>query len=76
MIMHEEEQQGNWWDGAPWWVQYAKEGGAHKCICPVCDREHEPSYGGMYASLTEPCDDEDDDDCEDDFETEGPVGHA
>lgn len=63
-----------WWHGAPWWVEYAKQDGTHKCICPVCDWEHEPSDGGMYATLTQPWEDEDE--WDDDVETDGPVGHA
>jgi hypothetical protein len=53
-----------WWQDGPWWVEYAKQQGAHRCICPVCDREHEPSNGGMYAELTEGCEDEEAEACE------------
>lgn len=75
--MHEAEEQGNWWQGGPWWVEYAKQDGAHRCICPVCDRQHEPGDGGMYATLTEPCEDDDMDECdENDVEEGGLSGHA
>jgi hypothetical protein len=66
----------DWWQGCPWWVQYAKQDGTHTCICPVCDRQHEPAEGGMYRTMTQPFDDEAQGDGERDFESGGPVGHA
>jgi hypothetical protein len=59
----EDSANNEWWLDGPWWVEYAKQDGAHKCICPVCDREHEPDNGG-YASVNGPCGDEDPEDGE------------
>lgn len=40
-----------WWKHTPWWVEQAKELGAHHCICPVCDRDHQPGQGRYYGAL-------------------------